>query len=150
MSDVLEHSGVEGSASSALKEYLRGVVGVVEANAFERKGLRDHYLQAKCGEWERNLCGMTATVGHLGGMPVRISLFTEIVGGHKLVFINPTSEVVDHRLIVKWLEANIPSSARFRGRLNLADSMNFSCVFRELENQAPVMNLVRSVAGVFL
>ena len=51
------------------------------------------------------------------------------VGGHKILFVDPTSRVVDHEMIRAWLQANAPVTA-FHGcdprkGLNIVDAGNF-------------------------
>lgn len=116
-----------------MEEFLDGVIGVVDANSYEQ-----HSLWRECHEnrhmtWEQNLSGLGQTVGKIDDMPVHISLLTAVVKGHKLLFIHPTSQVVDHRMIDAWLKDNLPLTA-FRDRdprkwINRVDAMNFSNVF---------------------
>jgi hypothetical protein len=135
----------QGSAT-VLKRYLALSVGVVEATMFERHWLRGQYEKLMdAGEWEASPYGITAHVGELDGNPVNISIYSILIGGHKILFINPISEVVDHRLITKWLQANVPASAKKSGRLNKVDAGNFSNVFPSNFNQRPLSKM-RSIA----
>jgi hypothetical protein len=107
--------------------FLEGCVGVVEANSYERHMLWDENRRRDtCRSWESNNQGLMAHVGTLAKMPVWVSLWTTKVDGHKILFIDPTSAVVDHRMIRKWLKKNLPKTAfRQDGYVNKTDAMNF-------------------------
>ncbi|MBQ2263221.1 MAG: hypothetical protein II336_17905 [Loktanella sp.] len=116
-------------ASDEVKAFLADVVGVVEANSFETMCLWQNYRGGR--NWVSHSSGFGATVGTFGGKPVFISLTTATVDGQKVLFIDPTSEVVSWQIIDAWLDANIPSVAkRADGRVNKVDAMNFPNVFR--------------------
>lgn len=115
-----------------INEFLSGVVGVVEANSFETLCLWEDYHEQRKVSWEQRLDGLGETVGHLGSMPVHLSLCINTVDGHKLLFIDATSQVVDHRLIEKWLAETLPKSAMRDSvpvRVNKVNAMNFHNVF---------------------
>lgn len=126
------------SVDQEMVDFLAGVVGVVEANSFEHLTLwQDNQRQPKPMAWEENRSGgPLVTVGELAGMPVCIALRVERVGGHSLLFVDATSQVVDHRLIDKWLLDNLPPTARHApgGYINRVDAMNFPNVFPRVEN----------------
>jgi hypothetical protein len=112
-----------------LTEFLAGTVGVVEANSFEVMCLwKEHKTR---GTWVEHPLGMGCTVGHFGDMPVHVSLRTAEVDGHKILFIDPTSQVVDHRMVRDWLRSEMPKSAKCTatGAVNKVDAMNFHNVF---------------------
>jgi hypothetical protein len=79
--------------------------------------------------WVENFLGYSETLGRLADMPVCVSLRTAVVRGHKLLFIDPTSQVVDHRLIDEWLEEWLPPTARRGSVVNKVDAANFHNVF---------------------
>lgn len=111
------------------EEYLEGITGVVEANSFENLCLWEKHQDKKT--WLSSGTGFGATVGHLDGRPVCVSFFKATINGHKILFIDPTSEVVDHKMIQEWLVKNLPRTA-FRGEsdlINKTDAMNFHNVF---------------------
>lgn len=114
-----------------LTEYLQGVIGLVEANSYER-----HALWKECkGErtWKETGWGLGETVGHLADTPVFVSLLVDTVDGHRILFWHATSQVVDHRMIEAWLTKTMPRSAFTDDggtvRLNKVDAMNFHNVF---------------------
>lgn len=112
---------------SELSKFLDGVVGVVEANSYEQLCIWQEFHQELGKSWIQNPSGLLETVGHLGRMPVCISLFTVTVDGHKLLFIDPTSQVVDHRMIDAWVDKVLPHAGK-----NRTNAMNFCNIFREL------------------
>lgn len=121
-----------------ITDFLAGVVGVVEANSYEHHMLwSENEQREKPLPWKQNNCGLGETVGHIGKMPVFVSLFTAEVDGHKLLFIFPTSQVIDHRMIEKWLKRTLPRTAFCEGGyVNKTDAMNFHNVFRRRMAQA--------------
>lgn len=111
-----------------MTEFLEGVIGVIEANSFEKLCLWQE--RGSKAAWKENPAGYSEVIGYLDDMPVCISLFTITVDGHKLLFFDPTSQVVDHRMIDQWLEENLPKSAfKTDGWINKTNAMNFHNVF---------------------
>ena len=116
-------------ASDEVKAYLDGVIGVVEANSFESMCL---WVQAKesTRSWISSGHGFGPIVGLINNRPVCLSILTATVDGHKIAFIDATSEAVDWKLIDAWLQKNLPQSAKHGdGRVNKTDAMNFGNVF---------------------
>jgi hypothetical protein len=119
--------------SDTMKEFLKDVVGVVEATSYEALCLWREQHKEKSKSWESDNGGYLPTVGELDGRPVVISLFVNTVDGHPILFMEPTSQVVDHQMIQKWLMDHLPSTAfiqRDDGQhLNMVNAMNFHNVF---------------------
>lgn len=114
-------------SNAAVTAFLSGVVGVVDANSFERL-----CLWQERGEktWVDSPFGHWLEIGSCADMPVCVNLSTVVIGGHKILFIDPTSQVVDYRMIDAWLERGMPSSARTKDqKLNRTDAMNIHNVF---------------------
>ncbi len=109
------------------KEFLQGVIGFVEATSFEYHQLWKEWEDKST--WKQNLSGYGQVVGHLDSRPVFISLITAVIEGHKVLFIDPTSEVVDWKLIETWLLVNLPETAMVNKRVNRTDAMNFTNIF---------------------
>lgn len=116
---------------SQMKDFLDGVVGVVEANSYESMCLWREYHKQRGMPWEQGLGGYLPTIGQLDGRPVVLSLFVHKIDGHRLLFIEPTSQVVDHQMIDAWLKANLPATAMQPGGeyINRQNAMNFHNVF---------------------
>lgn len=119
-------------ADAEMTKFLQGVVGVVEANTYEQHMLwHENRCHGQPKTWVSNTFGLRAVIGDLADMPVCISLLTAEVEDHKLLFVYATSQVVDYRMVDKWLEDTLPKSAfREDGRVNRVDAMNFHNVFR--------------------
>jgi hypothetical protein len=116
--------------------YIEGVVGVCPATSFEQHSLWAQYHDQLAWDWVQITHGYGVTVGYvvdgaLDPMPVHISLSTVIVNGSKILFYNPTSAVVDWRMVDEWIELNVPDTAYYgnRARINRSDPMNFCNLF---------------------
>ncbi len=104
--------------------FLTDVTGAIEATSCEQHSLWERYTEYGV-TWDQNNVGLLERVGTLADMPVCISLRTVKIGGAKILFYHATSQVVDHRMIQKWLEENLPASARREdGRVNKTDATN--------------------------
>lgn len=116
---------------SQFTEFFEGVVGVVEATSYESMCLWREYHKERGMPWEADLGGYLPTIGQLDGRPVCLSLFVKKIDGHKLLFIEATSQVVDHKMIDEWLKANLPATAFQPGGeyINYQNAMNFHNVF---------------------
>lgn len=139
-----EQARPESDRQREIREFLDGVVGVVEANSYEHQCLWERYHGEYEVAWKTNSSGLGECVGKLADMPVCISLTTAVVGGFKLLFIDATSAVVDYRLIDKWLEDNMPATAHARGHLNKTDAQNFINVFPKNPIDPRVFEKVRA------
>lgn len=105
--------------SDEVKEFISGTVGVVEANSYETMTLWDKWTNVYGKSWVSHGMGYGVTIGTLDGRPVCISILHALVEGHKILFIDPTSVVVDHDMIKDWIDINLPG-------LRMTNSMNFS------------------------
>lgn len=114
-----------------MKEFLEGVVGVVEATSFEKMKLWDQYKNEKKVSWVESGTGYLETVGTILDRPVCLSMFTNVVDGHKILFIEATSQLVDWVMIDEWLKENLPESAFQENGIyiNKQNAMNFHNVF---------------------
>lgn len=111
-----------------VRRFLNGVSGAIEATDVERHGLMEKYTRYGV-TWKSNTGGLLTSVGALGDMPVCISLNKAKIDGQSIIFYHATSQVVDHRMVRKWLEDNLPSTARREdGRIKHADAMNADLV----------------------
>lgn len=135
--------------SDQMTELLAGVVGIIDAASFEQHMLwADNSRREQPLTWKENMSGLTAIVGLLGEMPVCISLFTAEIDGHKLLFWHATSQVVDYRMIDKWMIENLPKSAfHADGRVNQTDAGNFHNIFPRT-TQTPAPGVVRETGDL--
>ena len=112
-----------------LNDLLKDVHGVVEANSFEALCL---WQNAKDSghSWVSAPSGLGKKVGEFYGKPVFISLLSSEVRGKKILFVDATSQVVDHEMIEIWLQTNLPKSAmKSDGKFRKTDAMNFHNLF---------------------
>ncbi len=126
-----EASPTSRTPDSRMTTFLSAVVGVVEANSFEMQRLwAENCSQEQPKTWVENNCGRNETVGYVGDMPVCVGLITAEIGGDKILFVEPVSQVVDHRIVLQWLKEVLPVSAFHPdGRINRTDAANFYNVF---------------------
>lgn len=91
--------------SKTVKDYLAGVMGICEANSFERMCLwREHTLH-QGNTWDDRLHGYGQAVGVLGAKKTcYISLYVVYVDDVKIVFLEPTSKQIDWNDIERWLD----------------------------------------------
>lgn len=128
---ALEAENEPAPPNPNIEEFLRGVVGSVEATNAEYHNLWEYWHSKRGKQWDQINSGLLPIVGRLAGMPICISLMKATVDGNLLLFWHATSQIVDHRAIEAWLEASLPDSARWPdGRLNRTDAMNFHNIFR--------------------
>jgi hypothetical protein len=121
--------------NTEVEKYLDGVNGVVEATTFEKMFL---YEKHRKDGWSEIPHSLSVRVGVRDGSPVVVSISSAFVRGYKILFVEPTSTLVDYNMINKWLAANLPKSAfkqpEFYNsshvvRLNSVDALNFHNVF---------------------
>lgn len=112
-----------------LAAFLCDVMGAVEANSYETLCLWEECHKHLGKSWLQNNCGLMEQIGTIDDKPVCLSLFTNVVDGHKVLFFDATSQVVDHRMVDAWLVANLPPSAFHGDRVNRTDAMNFHNLF---------------------
>jgi hypothetical protein len=132
-----------------MHNFLDGVKGIVDANSYEYHCLWESYSQTykdtflKHGDdgrirytWIQNLVGLQEIVGWLDERPVNLSLYTAVIDGHKILFFDPVSQVVDWKMVDKWLEKTMPDTARRSdGYLNRTNAMNFSNVLHDIRHR---------------
>ena len=123
--------------TEALK-FFEGVVGLVEANSFEKHQLwalnraKQDGIGVAPRVWVENLAGIGRCIGYVVDMPVFVSLMTATIDGQKILFYEATSQVVDHRMVEAWLQYNMPTTALRPDTpyLNKTDANNFHTIFR--------------------
>jgi hypothetical protein len=75
--------------------------------------------------WEQDSIGFSLQVGELDKRPVCVSFFFVRIDGQRVVFVDPTSQVVDHEMIRKWFEKNFYPTWNDGTRFAHCDSSNF-------------------------
>jgi hypothetical protein len=112
-----------------LDQFLEGVVGCIE----DSSSLATSYIYEKTVEaygkdsYQQQGFGKMHTIGEIGDMPVCVSLFCNHIRGHKILFVEPTSQVVDHRMVRDWIESVLPQTAWNEGRnqFRISDANNW-------------------------
>lgn len=114
-----------------MKEFLKDVVGVVEATSYESMCLWREYHQTQKKTWIQGRGGYLPTIGQLDGRPVVLSLLVNTVDSRPILFLEVTSQVVDHKMVEEWLKLHLPASALKDGGkyINKVNAMNFHNVF---------------------
>lgn len=130
---LFEEEEKSNGPDEEIVKFLEGVVGVVEANSYETLCLWKEETGERKTSWIDDTRGILEVIGHIGDLPVCISLRTATVDGHKILFVDPTSRVVDHEMVQLWLEKNLPKSAFEGNYINRADAMNFYNVIKRVE-----------------
>lgn len=119
-------------ADTDLEQFLEGVVGWVEATSFEQHCLwKEFHLNGET-TWIENMSGLGRQIGRLDNRPIFVSLRTAVVDGHKLLFVDPTSVVVDHDQIEEWLKQTLPAEV-YAVR---TDAINFPNVLHDAKRLA--------------
>jgi hypothetical protein len=119
------------NVNDRMKDFLKEVVGVVEATSYETSCLWREWHQEEKKSWVQGMGGYLPTIGLLGDRPVVLSLLINTVDGHPILFMEPTSQVVDHEMIEEWLKLHLPATAlKDEGKfVNKVDAQNFHNVF---------------------
>ena len=107
-----------------LKNFLDGVVGVVEATGYEKLALWQEWHVADKRPWIQGRSGLSEQIGTVAGLPVCLSLLVDTVNGHRILFWEATSRVVDYEMARRWLDHVLPPTAK-----NRTDAMNFHNAF---------------------
>lgn len=91
------------------------VVFTVSADSFACLELWSRNFQKVSSEskriiysWEEINHGFCPTIGICDHRPVNLMLMYAILNGHRVLFYDPVSQVVDHELIDKFLKLNFP------------------------------------------
>lgn len=103
-------------------ENMNKTQAVVEATNVEKQFLWETYTKRLGKTWIQDPAGYGITVGRIDDRPVCISITWAIVDGTHIMFVYPTSMVVDHHLIEQWIEKNFP-------HIRKVDATNFHLAF---------------------
>ena len=102
------------------EENFKDVVFAIEATHFEKLSLWQLNEKSKCiKSWEENFPGWIVVIGYVDKMPVAVHLSYAKLNGHKVVFYNASSLIVDHEMVRNWIDNYNPNNS------NHADAMNF-------------------------
>ena len=70
-------------------------------------------------DWKQEGMGWGICIGHLEKRPVYVSVLWNIINGHRVLFVEMTSQVADYVMMEDWLEKVCPNS------ISKTDAMNF-------------------------
>ena len=131
---VLKH-GFKASMVEAkdaeLARFLANVKGVVMATREEQHQIWARWHRGDVGwikTYKAATSGILQTVGHLAGRPICVSLSVDTINEQRIVFVDTISQLVDHELVDRWVEAHMPEEAFRDGQLNRTDATNFTNV----------------------
>jgi len=83
-------------------------------------------------EWVQDNLGASVEVGKFNGEPVRITVFWMIIEDMRVAFWNPCSNVIDRRMIDRWLMQHCAPTWG-GGRLAHTNAMNFHHVLHTVD-----------------
>ena len=126
------------TVEESIAERLSEAIFLIEATSYEQLSLwREHshesdtVLDRDLTWWEQVNPGHGFKVGELAGMPVVISLSYNRINDKLVAFWEPTSQVVDYRIIAKWFEDNFHGTWDNGRRRATTNAMNFGHVVEE-------------------
>lgn len=108
---------------------------IVEATDYERFSLWEDWAKQSAEpkpnrtllNWYGNSTSEIVRVGLVDGRPINIQLTVETINGAKIVFYEGISQLVDYKMIRKWIDENLLTE--MDGRPNHTNAMNFhQCV----------------------
>ncbi len=121
------------------EDRLKQTVYLIEASHFEQFTLWDRWAAGSKNcrrlhlKWEQSN-GYLVTVGHLDKRPIVISMSWDIIEDHPVCFWEPTSELVDHKMIQNWFSKNYTAKTH-DGRYAKTNADNFHHVTDELDHR---------------
>jgi hypothetical protein len=90
--------------------------------------------QHKRIDWKQVSSGFGLTLGKLDDRPICVCFSFAYINGHKICFYEATSQVVDHKLIEKWLKTHFQLTHDGYTRWNHTNATNFHNCVSGLEN----------------
>ena len=88
---------------------IKNVKAICTATDYEKFCIWKQFHNEMKWDWQEDRVGCSVTLGYVNDMPVVISIIVDKVMGKDVLFIEDTSQVVDHRMIDKWREENLPN-----------------------------------------
>ena len=99
-----------------LDQRFEDTVFVVEANDYERLSLWSNHchqgstestiIPYKRYEWEQDYYDIWYQIGELAGLPICCSFVWNKIDGHRVLFYECTSRIMDLTMIENWLKAH--------------------------------------------
>jgi len=105
--------------------FFKDVIGIVEANSYESMML-----------WKENCQGLFDYAGWIDKRPICISMINAVIDGHKVLFYDACSRLVDHEMVDEYFKKHLPKSARQPNGeyINHTNAMNFYNIFRYVKS----------------
>lgn len=88
--------------------FLKDVVGVITATREEMHGAWAKNKEYGGRTWVDNGSGLGECIGWIEDRPIYITLWTSLIDGHKILFVDATSQLVDWALVDEWIKLNLP------------------------------------------
>lgn len=125
------------------ERHVADAIGVVFATRYEYQMLwEENQRRDEPRSWESQGSGMWYQIGEIvvgeRKKPVCMTIWTAVVDGHKILFVEPTSQAFDYEMARDWLKTCVPTSAfrpdvdddrTPREYLNEVDPTNFHNIF---------------------
>lgn len=107
---------------------------VVRATCFEQHMLWSDWSdqsmnplsKERCQKWQQMNTGCMVTVGYIADRPICICLSWNKIDGEMVMFVDPTSELVDHKMIDEWLRKHC--NPMVDGRRAIVDATNYHLI----------------------
>lgn len=109
-------------ASPNVLEFIKPCVGMIEATNSEKNLLWEKYHESV--EWKSGSAGYIVNIATLLDRPISLSLWVDTINGKPILFYHGVSSLVDHDLIMEWLEKNMPEEVF----INRTDASNFHII----------------------
>lgn len=123
--------------SDNLYERVQTTEYVCMASSFETLSLWKKWNK-ECGhQWKEQPDGRMLTIGRFNDMPITLTLQWAEVSGVIVMFVEPTSRVVDHEMVETWLQEHCNGARTDNSAfIQKSDAMNFHPVkpVRKLTN----------------
>lgn len=120
----------------AATEYL------VEADSYSLHSLWKEYSDEYTGanyKWQQDCAGMWEIIGHLDKMPVTVSVSWYLIEGIRIAFYEGVSQVVDYRMVEKWLKKNFKQpyakNNKYYSGIRHSNAMNFQHCLDYIKNK---------------
>ncbi len=99
---LIVHMSDRHHTAQAIYEHLVEVFTEEITNA--RRNCREPIL------WKEDLHSISKYVGYIAGRPIVITCTWATIEGHLVLFYNPSSQLVDYKMIEQWLEIATPNA----------------------------------------
>ena len=92
--------------------FLEGVAGVIPATREEQSYIYSKNKEYGHRTWSDNNSGLGECLGYIDDRPIYITLWTALIDGHKILFVDATSQLVDWAMVDEWIKLNVPDALK--------------------------------------